>query len=724
MYSKFKREKNIMNIKTKKIIGALFAVVVLSTPAVSFAAILNSDPKDFDTLRVFNYTISPSCTTCWSRATSAEAGDLINFAIYYHNTGTDTAQNVRVKLTPQNTTRGTTHTFLATVSADNALTVSGTVVVVTPSNQILSFMTNGVLWRPNQTVFGSSPLPFGQTATDIFSGNGINIGNVAPGWSKQGSVIVRFQVSSAGNPVPSVTVPFVSTNSASSVSQNGATLNGNVTPNGGNTNAWFEWGATQSLGNTTSSVNYGNNPSSFSSGIFNLHPNSTYYFRAVAQNSFGTVYGSILSFNTSNFVNNNPVYSQPFVSTNSASGVSQNSATLNGYVSPNGSNTNAWFEWGTNTNFGNTTPLQNYGTNASSLSNTLYNLNSNTTYYYRAVAQGQYGNVYGGTISFTTTGTTQIFNNTLGNAPTATTLLATEVTETSAKLNGLIFASNNQPSSAWFEWGANTSLGNRTQAFNVGSLPVIRHADSITGLVPEQTYYYRVVAENTYGKVFGTINTFVAEEEVIVQPVVRTVVRPVVRRVVNTVVRNTPAVTEVTNILQTQSPMSLTIEGGAEMIGNGEKRTYRVAWKNESSQILRNTVLRVVFPKSMNIDSATSGVFSKEDNSVLVDIKTLAPGDSGDTFIFATAGHGMKAGETLVVTAYIVFTVDKGVQGDAIAYVVHKTENTQTNLGASVLTAGEFIPTTLFEWILLMILVLVLVLLGNHLYGRISGEKH
>jgi len=185
-----------------------------------------------------------------------------------------------------------------------------------------------------------------------------------------------------------------------------------------------------------------------------------------------------------------------------------------------------------------------------------------------------------------------------------------------------------------------------------------------------------------------------------------------------------PTTTVVTRGSSAQSLVTLSIEGGAEMIGVGEKRTYRVQWKNENGQSLKDVVLRVTFPTSMNIDSATKGAFSSGDNAVVVDLKTLASKETGDTFIFATTGRGLKSGEVLVVTANMVYTGTNGVQGDAVAYVMHRAEASQNAINASVFGAGEFVPTTLFEWVLLMILTLILVLLGNHLYGRFSSEKH
>src|SRR3989344_2339198 len=524
---------------------------------------------------------------------------------------------------------------------------------------------------------------------------------------------------------------FASAQTAMVASCSSATLNATLSDTGGaSTSVWFEWGTNYSnvdsgSGTRTSSQVF-NSPQSFSQVVSGLNQSTTYYYRAVFSNTYGTSHGGTLSFTTpscavqSNYnYNYNYGYTQPYVSTNSASSVYQNSAVLSGYVTSSGTNINAWFEWGTSYSLGNTTSVLNYGTGATSFSNSLYNLNANTTYYYRAVAQSSYGTVYGSILSFTTTGQTYNYNynyNTnVGSAPTVTTLLATEQTGTTAKLNGLVFESNSQSSNAYFEWGPTASLGNKTTTINVGNLSVVKHSDYVTGLVSGQTYYYRVVAQNSYGTSYGGVNSFVSEVSAYAVAPTATVTTPVVLK---------PTTTVVTRGSSAQSLVTLSIEGGAEMIGVGEKRTYRVQWKNENGQSLKDVVLRVTFPTSMNIDSATKGAFSSGDNAVVVDLKTLASKETGDTFIFATTGRGLKSGEVLVVTANMVYTGTNGVQGDAVAYVMHRAEASQSAINASVFGAGEFVPTTLFEWVLLMILTLILVLLGNHLYGRFSSEKH
>jgi hypothetical protein len=76
-------------------------------------------------------------------------------------------------------------------------------------------------------------------------------------------------------------------------------------------------------------------------------------------------------------------------------------ATLRGTVSPAGLPTVAWFEWGTTTNFGFTTPAQALGYGASALPiDTLITNLAGATYYFRAAASNSLGVSYGTPLSF------------------------------------------------------------------------------------------------------------------------------------------------------------------------------------------------------------------------------------------------------------------------------------------------------------------------------------
>lgn len=102
------------------------------------------------------------------------------------------------------------------------------------------------------------------------------------------------------NPAPKAAIPTVHTNSATNISRNTVTINGQVNPNGLQTNYWFEYGKDNKLGTNTSITSIDANASlaTVSEPITGLEPLTKYYFRINAQNQFGTVNGSILNFTT------------------------------------------------------------------------------------------------------------------------------------------------------------------------------------------------------------------------------------------------------------------------------------------------------------------------------------------------------------------------------------------------------------------------------------------
>ncbi|MBI4711760.1 MAG: Ig-like domain-containing protein, partial [Planctomycetes bacterium] len=95
-----------------------------------------------------------------------------------------------------------------------------------------------------------------------------------------------------------VGLPDVTTDAATNITANSARLNGTLNATGGTTcSDWFQWGPTSSLGNVTppqSRITTG----AFYADLTGLSGSTPYYYRAVASNSAGTDYGSILSFTT------------------------------------------------------------------------------------------------------------------------------------------------------------------------------------------------------------------------------------------------------------------------------------------------------------------------------------------------------------------------------------------------------------------------------------------
>jgi hypothetical protein len=298
--------------------------------------------------------------------------------------------------------------------------------------------------------------------------------------------------------------PLVQTNSATSIQNSSAFLNANLTDIGGygSSTVYFQWGTTNSYGYQTSGV-IQNYIGSFSQSVSGLMSYTTYHFRAVAQNNYGTVYGQDMTFTTgqsggslltanagpdsyltsgqtltlqgsgydpngyalnyywsctggtlSSYNVAQPVYTAPYavnynnqttytctltvtnnygnsasdnmivyvnynnggsgsnyVQTNYATYVSSSGATLNGSLQSFSYATNyVYFQWGTTTNYGSQTIQQTLGSNGTFMQ-VVGNLNSGTTYHFRAVAQSNYGTLYGQDMTFSTLGSNYYGSN-------------------------------------------------------------------------------------------------------------------------------------------------------------------------------------------------------------------------------------------------------------------------------------------------------------------------
>jgi hypothetical protein len=96
----------------------------------------------------------------------------------------------------------------------------------------------------------------------------------------------------------------------------------------------------------------------------------------------------------------------------------------------------------------------------------------------------------------------------VGPAPHAATFMASEITETTAKLGGAVNPLGNATTVSW-ELGTTTAYGTRTASVSLGSsTPNTTVFKTVSGLTGGTTYHYRVVATNAGGTTYGADVTF------------------------------------------------------------------------------------------------------------------------------------------------------------------------------------------------------------------------
>jgi len=203
-----------------------------------------------------------------------------------------------------------------------------------------------------------------------------------------------------------------------------------------------------------------------------------------------------------------PQATLPVAITSSSMSISDNGAIVSGTVTPNGAFTTYWYEYGGTSNLGSKTANQTIGSGFVAIQAPGYivDLVKNTTYYFRLVAENQYGKTAGNQLTFKTT--TNGIPSPVGALPTAKTISASTISKTSADINGEV-TPNKATTQYWFEYGKTTELGSLTAFSGIGDGSVkVPVSISLSDLLPKTTYYFRLNAQNQFGTINGSILNF------------------------------------------------------------------------------------------------------------------------------------------------------------------------------------------------------------------------
>ena len=195
----------------------------------------------------------------------------------------------------------------------------------------------------------------------------------------------------------------VVTTAATGITSTGATLNGSFTGNGNDLNTSFQWGSsatalTHTLSGSPGTVSSGTS-SSVSASLNFLTPNTTYFYRVLGSDDFGTVYGATMSFKTLAAV------TTPTVITLAATGVTAGGVTLNGSVNAKGVTTQVLFQGGGSTAYASNIPANPStvtGSTTTPVNANITGLQAHTTYHFRLQGASSQGLANGADLTFKT----------------------------------------------------------------------------------------------------------------------------------------------------------------------------------------------------------------------------------------------------------------------------------------------------------------------------------
>jgi hypothetical protein len=308
----------------------------------------------------------------------------------------------------------------------------------------------------------------------------------------------------------SIVQPGIKTDGSNNITFNAAKLQGTVTSQGTFNVAEYGicWSSTNASPTTNDSKasksgNITNFPSTYTVDATNLQPNTTYNFRAYVISNGVVSYGNALTFKTL-------AVTQPSVTTGGASGITVNSAKLQGNITALGSYPISEYGicWSTNNQNPSVADTKSSKSgNVSSVPNAFTvdatNLSAITLYYYRAYVISNGVITYGNAMSFRTLPVT---------LPTVTTGDYVIQNSSAVTLKGTV---NTKGSYDISEYGICWSSTSRTptvsdaksfKSGNPASFPASYSVEA-TNLNNAVTYYYRayVIANGvvTYGNVLN-----------------------------------------------------------------------------------------------------------------------------------------------------------------------------------------------------------------------------
>jgi len=481
----------------------------ITSSALTSGGSIESDGGAYVTVRGVVWNTSPNPTVSFSTKTTDGTG-IGNFSSSITGLTSGITYYIRAYATNSEGTKYgpeiTVNTAQAVATLAATTTVSSIGATTATSGGNITYnggatvTTSGLVWSTssNPTIALSTKTTDG-AATGAFTSN---ITGLTPGTLYYvRSYATNIVGTSYGAQISFTTLntPTVSaTTAGATITSSSASSGGTITSDGGAeiTSRGIVYGT--STNSYTYTVTTGTGTGTYTSSMSGLSPATTYYVKAFATNSVGTVYGPEINFTT--------IAIAPSITTNAASSVTKYAATSGGIITSNGGSaiSASGICWSSN----NTTPTisdskTTDGTTSGTFTSTLTGLTAGTTYYVRAYAINGIGTSYGSVQNFTTSSSSS------ANPVLVSTTTASGISSTTATTGGNVTdEGSTQVSVRGLVYG--TTTGSSTYSVTVGS-GAGTFTSTLTGLSQGTKYFVRSFATNTQGTGYGAETSFTTQ---------------------------------------------------------------------------------------------------------------------------------------------------------------------------------------------------------------------
>jgi uncharacterized repeat protein (TIGR01451 family) len=320
------------------------------------------------------------------------------------------------------------------------------------------------------------------------------------------------------------------------------------------------------------------------------------------------------------------------------------------------------------------------------------------------------------------------------------TSIATQITNTSGRCNGIGLIANGAQSTGWFEYGETASLGRTTASANIGSANTAPFSNVLAGLKPNTKYFCRAVMQNQYGLVKGEIVSFITttKKVVYVKPTIKKTVTKAPVKKTNVITcsdgSTLPIKSESSATILTQGDklISLQIEKVDGKISANQVLHYKISYKNLADSRLTGVVFKAVLPQEIMFTSSTVGTYDENTRTITLNQDTLDPYAEGTILITGTVTKDAPIGKSIVTNVYAGYTVpETKVQDEVTAYIVGSivpaADISKVDTGAKKVVGASngngFMPNSLIEWLALIAILCIIFILGRSIYASYKNDE-
>ena len=758
----------------KIIVGLLSVAMVFAAHSVFASSAWNGASNDCNTVSIINATTNQGYVNpCWPLSSvQASAGDVINVRVYYHNTGSQTANNTRITLNAPVGNASTSMSFSGSITSDQGNLSFGPVNAQLSTSQSLTFLS--AKWYTNNTSETLTSFPNGQSGAEILNG-GVSIGSIAPGWSSQGSIVVAFRVSS--------TVVQQTCQDPSATNYGGALpctypqAQVCQDPSATNYHGALPCAYPQLCQDSSATNYHGALPCTYpqlcqDSTATNYHGALPCTYPQLCQDSSATNYHGALPcqypqqlcrhISATNYLGALPCQypiqqiCRDITATNYGSIGSCiypqqqicRDVSASNYLSPGACYYPQQQQLCRDisaTNYLGTLPCIFYTQPIYSNYCTISSFTANGSSGNITVASGSPLTLSWSTYGCTNVSITGLNNVAVSGSQTVYPTYSTNYVLTAYSQNGQLqtqtlyvnvnsqivtpiynacavttVATNVTTNSAQLNGIISGGSGSTSTYFeygtttNLGSQTTAQYVSNgsqvtqFLGGLLPNTIYYFRLDSNCNN---GGLSQGALQFFSTLGNTVVTGGTTIVRR---------PVIVQGTTVIGTSSPIQLSITDLYQSIGVGDTIDYTVTYKNIGSTVLHNAILQVVAPKGIVFTNASRGTYSADTNTLTVELEDLYPNaPPGTVQIQGRVDSIPENTAQIVTTAILVYTSPSGAQENAIAYVLNqpKVLLNNNNLGAAAFFLGIF-PGTLLGWLILLIIILLIILLARRYYDR------